>query len=314
MPVSNAELGCLAAAAGGLSVYLLIYAFVGPRLSRYMLYRRRIAQIADRDIDTLRTRYRSENSLLRKMQNRLGAYAERNSRRARTQRSEKAEKQLAAQLYSAGIALTPSAFHFLRFMLTLLCGIFGMFFSMTAWLQDPMLGMLAVLAAVLAPTIILRFVVSSRITLRQARMEIQLPDVLDLLSISVDAGMGFDQALEYITSSMDGPIVDELTVLVKELGLGRQRKDAFKDMASRCHCRAVTNFSAAVVQAMEMGIPLSNMLRTQAVAARNAHVADVKAKAAKASIKMLIPMVLFIFPVLFIVLMGPAAMNLIGGL
>ena len=111
---------------------------------------------------------------------------------------------------------------------------------------------------------------------------------------------------------MVGPLIDEMAVLQRELQLGKSRIDAFNDFGERSNSNAIQNFSTAVIQATEMGIPLHDMLVAQADAARNEHVSKVRAKAAKASIRMLLPMVGFIFPVLFIVLMGPAVINVLN--
>ena len=207
--------------------------------------------------------------------------------------------------------MTPGAFQFLRSILTIVCA-FVVILINVATNADTETILLGMVFGILGPMIVMRYYVSARVTMRRKSMETQLPDILDLLAISIGAGMGFDQALQYVTESSNGPLIDELVVLRRELALGKSREQAFKDLGSHCASQAVSNFTSAVVQAVEMGIPLHDMLVTQAETARNTHIAAVREKAAKASIKMLIPMVLFIFPCLFIVLLGPSVMNMMS--
>jgi tight adherence protein C len=157
----------------------------------------------------------------------------------------------------------------------------------------------------------MRFVLTRSITKRKRRMEKQLPDVLDLLSVSVEAGLGFEQAVHHITTNMEGPLIDELTVTYREMAMGRTRKDALTLLGQRCELEEIKAFVSALVQATQLGISMKNVLRSQAAAMRQARKAKVQEKAMKVSVKMLFPMVLFIFPVIFIILLGPAVVNVL---
>lgn len=295
----------------GITMFLIVMGFLEPTIVRNSFRQSRLRNLEDKDLELLKKKTREENALSHKFQKFAENYQERNDHRNRTARAEKAEKELAHKLYSAGIAMTPAAFNFMRNAITFLC-LFAALFLVCTGIVTGTNAILLVLVGAAGPMIIARFYVSGRVTLRKSQMENQLPDILDLLAISVGAGMGFDQALGFITESMTGPLVNELAVLRRELSLGKSRTQAFTDLGDNCDSKAISNFAAAVVQAVEMGIPLHDMLVTQATAARNEHVALVRQKAAKASIRMIIPMVCFIFPVLFIVLMGPAVMNLMN--
>lgn len=295
----------------GITAFIIIRLIILPKIGYVINRNERIRQMEDRNLDQLRHKERQENSLINKTKKWLETHQQQNTTRAKNARAEKQQKELAQKLYAAGIAMTPGAFQFMRSILMVIC----LFAALDVCLLgnlDTNTKLLVILLAIGAPVIILRYYVSARITIRRSSMEVQLPDVLDLLAISIGAGMGFDQALQYVTESSNGALTDELAVLRRELALGKSREQAFKDLGSRCASQAVSNFTAAVVQATEMGIPLHDMLVTQAETARNTHIAKVREKAAKASIKMLIPMVLFIFPCLFIVLLGPFVMNMMA--
>ena len=157
---------------------------------------------------------------------------------------------------------------------------------------------------------ILRFVVTSQATKRKKALERQLPDMLDLLSVSVEAGLGFEQALFEITQNMEGPLVDEIAVTYREMSMGRSRRDALILLGERCDTEDVKSFTGALVQAGQLGISIKNVLQAQAAALRRTRRNRVQEQAAKMSTKILLPMLIFIFPVLFIVLLGPSLLSI----
>lgn len=160
--------------------------------------------------------------------------------------------------------------------------------------------------AICAVYVFSRFRLTQRITERKDKIEGDMPDILDLLSVSVLAGLGFDQALLYVTERCKGPLVDELKITQKEIALGRTRSDALKQLADRCGVEALNMFVSAVIQAETMGIPISNVLKTQADSIRNLHREKIEEKAAKLPVKILLPIVLLVFPNIFIIILGPA--------
>ena len=156
----------------------------------------------------------------------------------------------------------------------------------------------------------LRYFCSSAATRRKTAMEKQLPDLLDLLSVSVAAGLGFERALLHVIDSMDGPLVDEFAVTCREMSMGRSRKDALTLLGQRCGIEDLSAVTGALVQAGQLGIPICNVLQAQAEAIRRSRRAKIKEKAAKVSTKMLLPMVGLIFPVLIIILLGPSLITI----
>jgi len=157
---------------------------------------------------------------------------------------------------------------------------------------------------------LLRYFCTSTGSRRKENMEKQLPDMLDLLSVSVAAGLGFERAMLHIIETMDGPLIDEFAVAYREMSMGRSRKDALTLLADRCGVEELSSVTGAIVQAGQLGIPMRNVLQSQAAAIRRGRRAKTQEKAAKVSTKIVLPMVAFIFPVLLIVLMGPSLITI----
>jgi len=145
---------------------------------------------------------------------------------------------------------------------------------------------------------------------RRERIKADLPDALDLLAVSVEAGLGFDGAIAKITEHMDGPLADEFSLTLGEMRIGESRSDALKRMADRVDAPELSSFTRAIIQADQLGTSLGRILRVQAADSRLRRQAAAEEKAMKAPIKMLFPTVLFIFPSIFLVILGPAFMNL----
>ena len=138
----------------------------------------------------------------------------------------------------------------------------------------------------------------------------ELPDALDLLAVSVEAGLGFDGAIAKLTEHMEGSLVDEMSLALGEMRVGESRSEALKKIAARVDTPEVSSFVRAIIQADQLGISLGKILRVQATDSRLKRQAAAEEKAMKAPIKMLFPTVVFIFPAMFIVILGPAFMSL----
>jgi tight adherence protein C len=154
------------------------------------------------------------------------------------------------------------------------------------------------------------YILSTRIRSRRDAVRADLPDALDLLAVSVEAGLGFDGAVTKLTEHMSGPLVDEFARLLSEVRIGEQRQTALKNMAARVDAPELSAFVRAVVQADQLGISLGRILRVQAADSRVRRQTAAEEQAMKAPIKMMFPTVLFIFPAMFIVLLGPALLNI----
>lgn len=158
------------------------------------------------------------------------------------------------------------------------------------------------------------FMLSQKIATRKLSIQRDLPDVLDLLTVSVEAGLAFDGALSKLSEKMKGALVDEFNRVLQEFRVGVPRREALHAMGTRCDVADLSLFTTSLVQADQLGVSIGNVLRVQSAAMREKRRQRAKELAMKAPIKMLIPMVVFIFPTIFIVLMGPAAIQIIGNI
>ena len=154
------------------------------------------------------------------------------------------------------------------------------------------------------------FFLNSRIRSRQERLRADLPDALDLLAVSVEAGLGFDAAVVKITEQTEGPLGEEFALTLSEMRIGESRQDALKKLADRTGIPEIGAFARSIIQADQFGISLGRILRVQAVDTRHRRQLAAEEKAMKAPVKMLFPTVVFIFPSMFIVILGPAFLNL----
>jgi tight adherence protein C len=153
-------------------------------------------------------------------------------------------------------------------------------------------------------------VLNRRVEERQQIMQRKLPDILDLLTISVEAGLGFEQAVDRTVSSVPGPLSDEFARMLGELRAGSSRADAMRAMEHRTNVPEIRSFVLAILQADAFGVSIGRVLRAQADEMRIKRRQLAQEKAQKAPVKMLIPMVFCIFPALFVVVLGPAMINI----
>jgi tight adherence protein C len=144
---------------------------------------------------------------------------------------------------------------------------------------------------------------------RKERIRADLPDALDLLAVSVEAGLGFDASLAKINEHMEGPLAEEFGLTLSEMRIGESRSEALKRLAERVDAQELSAFTRALIQADQLGTSLGRILRVQAADARLRRQAAAEERAMKAPIKMLFPTVLFIFPAMFLVILGPAILN-----
>jgi tight adherence protein C len=158
------------------------------------------------------------------------------------------------------------------------------------------------------------FWLGGRIKKRQHDIILMIPDALDLLTISVRAGLGFDGALGKVVEKLNGPLTEEFRRALAEIRVGKPRRDALRDIVPRTEVTALTNFIGAIIQAEQLGVSISKVLQVQSEQLRIERRQRAEEMAAKAPIKMLFPLVGCIFPSLFIVILGPAIILIIVGL
>ena len=171
-----------------------------------------------------------------------------------------------------------------------------------------LLALLFALIGFLVPDLFVSFKARGR----RDQIRAEMPDALDLLAVSVEAGLGFDAAIQKLTEHMDGPLVEEFALALGEMRIGETRQNALQKMVDRVQAPELASFVRAIIQADQLGISLGRILRVQATDTRNKRQAAAEEKAMKAPIKMLFPTAIFIFPAMFIIILGPAFLNFKG--
>lgn len=170
--------------------------------------------------------------------------------------------------------------------------------------------LLALVGGYLVP----QFILSRKVKTRQEEILLTLPYSIDILSISVEAGMGFDAGVGYTMKKIKGPLADEFAKTLNEIRLGKPRLDALEDLGNRTGVEELKTFITAVVHASRLGGSITNTLRIQADAMRVRQRQRAQEQAMKAPVKMVIPLVFFIFPALFVVILGPALMSILNNI
>ncbi|SHK62663.1 tight adherence protein C [Selenomonas ruminantium] len=201
-----------------------------------------------------------------------------------------------------------------QFMLICLLGVLsmcGVMFLLVGdsnhlWIQKVMFILLGGLLGGMMPVVCLNIMIQKR----QEEISRQLPEILDLLCVSVQAGLSFDAALSKITARMRGALVSECKRLQEDIRMGMVRRTAMKNLASRCEVQDVALFMTSIIQAERLGTSMSKTLKNQADNIRERRRQYVKAKALRAPVKIVFPLVIFIFPALFVVTLVPTILFL----
>jgi tight adherence protein C len=233
---------------------------------------------------------------------------------AKLGKAAKSNDKLRVNLMLAGNPgnLTPAMFTGMR--LVLMLGLFGMVAlvgTLGGWAAGDLIkwsGIAGGIGYLLPATWLGR-----QIKKRQKLILKALPDALDLLVISVTAGLGFDAALQRVSEKWDNELCSEFRRALSDIRLGTARHDAFRAMTVRCGVDDLATFVSAVIQADQLGVSMGKMLKIQADQLRLRRRQRAEEEAQKAPIKMLFPLVFLIFPSLFVVILGPAVPRLLGG-
>jgi len=223
------------------------------------------------------------------------------------------QEQTTAKLSAAGLSgqWEEAEWKGLQYALSVLLSL--IFFGIFSLMNSPLLtrlemGIIGLIIGNLFPNAWLK----SKAKQRQKEIQHTLPDVLDLLTVSVEAGLGFDAALLKVVEKQKGVLSEELLRVLQEIKMGRPRREALRDLARRNKpAEDLSNVVASLVQADQLGISIGGVLRNQAKQIRQKQRQRAEEKAQKAPIKMMIPLVFFVFPSVFIVVLGPAAIQII---
>jgi tight adherence protein C len=225
---------------------------------------------------------------------------------------QKQLEQARRQLELAGSTTDPTTFFLTRigFAMTLLIG--GLFVTFVTMKLEPSRALLytggAAALGFFFPVISLR----SKIRKRQDNIVKALPDALDLLVICVEAGLGFDAAMGKVYEKWDNDLALAFGRVLREIQLGKLRREALKDMSDRMDVPDVSAFTAAIIQADQLGVSMAKILRVQSDQMRIKRRQRAQERAQQAPVKMMIPMVLLIFPSIWVVLLGPAILKVMA--
>lgn len=203
--------------------------------------------------------------------------------------------------------LDPTLFWLSRFVAAIFFGgamLFLMTIGLDAWSWT--VKLLVIFGFVILGFYIPDLLLTSKIQRRQKEIRKSMPDALDLLTICVEAGLGFDGAMARVYDKWDNELSLEFGRVLREIQLGKLRRDALRDMADRMGVGEMTSFVAAVIQSEQLGVSMAKVLRIQSDQMRIKRRQQAEEEAHKAPIKMLIPMAILIFPSICIVLMSPA--------
>lgn len=228
---------------------------------------------------------------------------------------EKQVQETRRKLELAGMAgqIEPSVFFVIRVIaaIVLPLGAFMVFFVADTGFFGPGLSAGFTVGSALLGFFLPSLWIGSKISKRQDEIVRALPDALDLLTICVEAGLGFDSAMGKVFEKWDNDLALAFGRVLREIQLGKARREALRDMSERMDVPDVTSFIAAIIQADSLGVSMSQILRVQSDQMRVKRRQRAQEKAQAAPIKMMLPLVFLIFPSLWIVLLGPAAIKVL---
>ena len=183
-------------------------------------------------------------------------------------------------------------------------------FSFLVATTDPTTNLLINLGGFAGGFFVPHIMLTSRITRRQTEIRKAMPDALDLLTICVEAGLGFDAALSKVSEKWENELSLAFARTIREVQLGKPRRDALKDMSERLGIPEVTSFVAAIVQSEQLGVSMAKVLRIQSDQMRLKRRQRAEEEAHKAPVKMIIPMALLMFPSIMIIILTPAVIQI----
>jgi len=214
-------------------------------------------------------------------------------------------------LVIAGEPMTLSAFLLLRAVLLGSCVMLLVLLLASGAITLSLVGIMVIFGFLMAGVFLPQLWLRQRVGQRQNTIIKSLPDAFDLITTCVEAGLGLDAALSRVAEKVEGPFADELSRTLHEISLGRIRRDALQELGVRTGVPDLISFVNAVIQAERMGSSVGTVLRVQAEQLRVRRRQRAEAQAYRAPVKMIFPLVLCIFPTLFIVILGPAVITII---
>ncbi|MBQ2593327.1 MAG: type II secretion system F family protein [Candidatus Riflebacteria bacterium] len=225
---------------------------------------------------------------------------------------KKAKSGLKKMLAQAGFpgGLTVAEFAVIQNLFKAFCPLIGLAIG---FVIKPNLALMGLAAGAIIGMMAPKMYLQKKIAQRQHDIQKGLPDVLDLLTVAVEAGLGFDAACDKVVEKMRGPIPNEFSLTLKQMRMGEARRDAFKSMSERVDNPDFNAFVSAIIQADQLGVSIGQVLRIQSEQLREKRRQRAEEESAKAPVKMMIPLIFFIFPNVMLVIGAPAAFQMIEG-
>lgn len=295
-----------------ITIVLFFYGLFILRAEKKSIVQKRLAKVSgERTIESPKPAHmKEEQSLFKRVISPVWKSFKRSFRKKLKPEDQEKANKIEVMLLQAGspLGMTPAEYRLLQIILiVLLPALFGGYSALIGGSigADITMGMLGLAIAVIFP----RLYVSQKIKARNVKALKELPDVLDLLTVSLEAGLGFDSALGKIVSKQEGILADEFHRCLEEIRLGRTRREALTGVKERLSFDEMKVLISNILQAEKLGIGMVQVLRVQSNEVREQRKQRAEELAMKAPVKMMFPLVLFIFPSLFIVLLGPAVIN-----
>lgn len=221
--------------------------------------------------------------------------------------NQKERKKMEKLIIQGGLQMNPEEYISIQIIIILFGGLIGIVLGVLAKINV----LYGFAFGLLGGYSIFRFYIKKQVSERQKSIRRQLPEIVDLLTLCVEAGLSFNQAMQYILQKNKGPLINEFEIALKRMNLGDSRREALETMAEHCGIEEMTIFTSSVVQAEELGLPLKDVLVTQSRQARTVRRMKIEEEAQKLAVKILFPLVFLIMPTLFIVILGPALPRMI---
>jgi len=296
----------LLAGIAGLGIFLVfwgMYTTRGSAVSGDMVQDRLAAFSGQKPLtlDEVELQKPFEERFIRPTIERLGKYLAQ-----RTPEKQRQDMQNRLNLAGRPGNLSPADFQALRYGLAIALFVVGLLVGVL--FHSPVALALSALIGALIGFYLPPYYIRTKVQARRKEIQLGLPDVMDLLTIAVEAGLGFDAAIQRVTEKFDNALADEFKTVLQEVRLGRPRLEALDEMGRRCGVEDLHNFTQAVIQSEQMGVGLAKILRLQSEEMRRKRRQRAEELAAQASLKMMLPMVGCIFPTLWLILLGPAVL------
>ncbi len=222
-------------------------------------------------------------------------------------------EQTSLKLRKAGLHISASSFQFFKTAFTAVMAVIsvGIGLVLFSYTNYAILIMLfGIIVAVLGPDMFL----NSKVKSHQNAIKEQLAETIDLMSVCMEAGLSFDASIVKISERMEGPFIDELMTVFRQIQLGRNRNEALKSLADSSDVKELKTFVSAIIQASQLGIPVTNVLKAQSEQLRMNKREEIKELAAKVPTKMTLPTVIFILPAIMCVILGPVVFSVIDNM